>query len=61
MDHLETARIATYHRRRAGLAPLKELGWRTPESQRLRFDALCRWGDLSGLVVLDLGDRKSVV
>jgi trans-aconitate methyltransferase len=55
MDPQETARILTYHRRRAGLAPLKELGWRTPESQRLRFDALCRWGALSDLAVMDLG------
>jgi len=55
MDPIETARIATYHRRRAGRAPLKALGWRTAESQRLRFEALCRWGDLSGLEVLDLG------
>ncbi|MBK9577001.1 MAG: class I SAM-dependent methyltransferase [Fibrobacterota bacterium] len=55
MDILETARMITFHRRRLGQAPLKQLGWRDAHSQIVRFDALCRWGDLSGKVVLDLG------
>jgi len=55
LDLLEKARMLTYHRRRLGQPPLKELGWRNAQSQALRFDALCRWGDLSDKIVLDLG------
>jgi SAM-dependent methyltransferase len=55
MDLQEITRMLAYHGRRLGQAPLKELGWRNAQSQALRFDALCRWGDLSGKVVLDLG------
>ena len=55
MDVLDKARMLTYHRRRLGQAPLKELGWRDAFSQASRFAALCRWGDLSDKIVLDLG------
>jgi SAM-dependent methyltransferase len=55
VELLEKARILTYHRRRLGREPLKELGWRDRDSQERRFEALCRWGDLSGCTVLDLG------
>lgn len=55
MDLLDKARMITFHRRRLGQSPLKELGWRDAHSQHVRFSALCRWGDLSGKVVLDLG------
>ncbi|HUB88128.1 MAG TPA: class I SAM-dependent methyltransferase [Dyella sp.] len=55
MDLLEKAAILQYHRRRIGDPERCALGWRTPDSQRLRFEALCRVGDMSGCNVLDLG------
>lgn len=55
MEILEKAQILTYHRRRLGLSPIRELGWRSRENQELRFSAICRWGDLSGCIVMDLG------
>lgn len=55
MEILEKVRVMTYHRRRLGSSDHLELGWRNRESQDLRFDALCRWGDMSGMSVMDLG------
>ena len=55
MEILEKARILTYHRRRLGTSDHAELGWRSRANQRARFDAICRWGDMSGCTVLDLG------
>lgn len=55
MDLLEKAAILQYHRRRIGDPERCALGWRTPDSQRLRFEALCHIGDMSGCKVLDLG------
>lgn len=55
MDLIEKARVVSWHRSRLGASPLRELGWRSRESQELRFEALCRWGSLSGCTVLDLG------
>ncbi|MBE1160670.1 class I SAM-dependent methyltransferase [Dyella acidiphila] len=55
MHLLEKAAVLQYHRRRLGDPGRCALGWRTVDSQRLRFDALSRVGDLSGSKVLDLG------
>lgn len=55
MDLLEKAAILQYHRRRIGDPERCALGWRSPDSQRLRFDVLCRVGNLSNCKVLDLG------
>lgn len=54
MDILETARIIRFHQKR-----IKSHGdYLTPglkRDQHLRFEMLCRWGDFSGLTLLDLG------
>lgn len=55
MDLFEKAVVVQYHRGRIDIPELDALGWRSPDSQRLRFDALCRIGDLGGSKVLDLG------
>jgi SAM-dependent methyltransferase len=55
MDLFEKAAVLQYHRRLVGAPGLGALGWRSAESQSLRFDVLCRVGDLSGSKVLDLG------
>ncbi|RUL79015.1 class I SAM-dependent methyltransferase [Dyella choica] len=55
MELFEKAAVLQFHRRRIGDPKRCALGWRTPESQRLRFDVLCRVGDMSGCKVLDLG------
>jgi SAM-dependent methyltransferase len=55
MDLLEKATVLQYHRRRIGEPDVRALGWRSVDSQRLRFDVLCRIGDLSGRKVMDLG------
>jgi SAM-dependent methyltransferase len=55
MDLFEKAAILQYHRRRIGDPGRCALGWRSADSQRLRFDVLCRVGDMSGCKVLDLG------
>lgn len=56
MMHLfEKAAILRYHRDRIGDPARCALGWRTPDSQRLRFEVLCQVGDMSGCKVLDLG------
>jgi SAM-dependent methyltransferase len=55
MDLLEKAAVLQYHRRRIDVPGLSALGWRTFESQCLRFERLCDVGDLSGCKVLDLG------
>jgi SAM-dependent methyltransferase len=55
MNLVEKARVQAYHRARFGAAPLTELGFRNANSQLQRFDTLCRWGDMTGALVLDLG------
>lgn len=55
MELLEKARVMTYHRRRLGSSDHVELGWRSRANQRMRFEALCRWGNMSGSSVMDLG------
>ena len=55
MNIIEKARVQAFHRHRIGNCPTHELGYRSVSSQTLRFEALCRLGDLSGLTVLDLG------
>jgi 2-polyprenyl-3-methyl-5-hydroxy-6-metoxy-1,4-benzoquinol methylase len=36
-------------------SPTKALGFRAPENQIIRFETFSRWGDMSGLTVMDLG------
>lgn len=55
MDLFEKAAVLQYHRRRIGDPTRCALGWRSPEGQRVRFEVLCRIGDMSGCKVLDLG------
>ena len=55
MNVVEKARVQAFHRARFGAAPLTELGFRNADSQLQRFATLCRWGDMSGSVILDLG------
>ncbi|GLQ87802.1 class I SAM-dependent methyltransferase [Dyella flagellata] len=55
MDLFEKAAVLQYHRRRIGDPERCALGWRSPDSQRLRFEVMCRVGDMSGCKVLDLG------
>jgi SAM-dependent methyltransferase len=55
MTLFEKAAVLQYHRRRISDSGRCALGWRTTDSQRLRFEALCRVGDLSHRKVLDLG------
>jgi SAM-dependent methyltransferase len=55
MDIQEKARVLRFHRDRLGSQGHEELGWRTLASQTRRFEALCRFGDISGCSVLDLG------
>lgn len=50
-----TNAIMQYHRMRLVLPEVKTLGWRDAHTQESRFAAFCRWGDLNGLKVLDLG------
>jgi SAM-dependent methyltransferase len=47
--------IVHYHRGRLALPGVQPLGWRTLQSQESRFAALCGWGKLDGLSLLDLG------
>ena len=45
-----------YHSQLTGQsAPEKRVGWQTPGSQRVRFEALCAVGPLNGAKVLDIG------
>ncbi|MDY6983377.1 MAG: class I SAM-dependent methyltransferase [Pseudomonadota bacterium] len=55
MNLVEKARVQAFHRARFGAAPIAELGFRSADSQLQRFATLCRWGDMSGSLVLDLG------
>jgi trans-aconitate methyltransferase len=55
MHLLEKAAVIQYHRCRIGEPKLCALGWRSADSQRLRFDVLCRVGELGDCKVLDLG------
>ena len=52
---IEKATVQAFHRHRIGSNPAHELGYRSESSQTLHFEALCRWGDMSGLTVPDLG------
>lgn len=51
----EKAAIIHYHRKRMGMPLVQTLGWRSTETQEQRFDALCKWGDLTNCSILDLG------
>ncbi len=45
-----------YHSQLTGhSAPEKRVGWQTPESQRIRFEALTAVGSLLGAKILDIG------
>lgn len=58
MNLIEKATIAHYHRNRIGLyraGAVECLGWRAPESQLRRFEAIGGLADFSGHSVLDLG------
>lgn len=55
MNLVEKARVQAFHRARLGKPPLTELGFRNADSQLLRFETLCKWGDMSGALILDLG------
>ena len=51
--------IIQYHRSRLDREGTLPLGWRDEHTQRVRFEALCEWGDLEDLSVLDLGCGKA--
>ncbi|MFZ6658084.1 class I SAM-dependent methyltransferase [Undibacterium sp. TJN19] len=55
MKLTEKATVRAFHRHRLGGTSLQALGFRGPESQVRRFEALCTWGDFSGCSILDLG------
>lgn len=55
MDLIEKVRVQAFHRARFGNESLTELGFRNQDSQRKRFEAICRWGDMSNFTVMDLG------
>lgn len=51
--------IIQFHRARLSHQGTAPLGWRDEHTQRVRFEALCEWGDIEGLHVLDLGCGKA--
>lgn len=58
MNLIEKATIINYHRKRIDAysdGTLGALGWRGPDSQLKRFEALREIGDLSGCSILDIG------
>ncbi len=55
MNLLEKATVQSFHRQRLQYSSTQALGYRDEASQRLRFEALLHWGDLSGSSILDLG------
>lgn len=58
MNLLDTAAIHYYHQsriRQFGGDASRALGWKTPEGQAARFEALCSIADLSHASVLDAG------
>jgi len=55
MNITEKACVLTYHTNRRSGSDSYAQGYRNDDSQRLRFEAICEWGDLSGMGVLDMG------
>lgn len=55
MDLFEKANIITYHRQRPGADDFYKLGYRSTDSQILRFQGLLHWGNFSDSTILDLG------
>ncbi len=55
MNIIEKATVQAFHRDRIGSSPPKVMGYRDIDSQVKRFESLCRWADMSGSSVLDLG------
>ncbi|HET9183998.1 MAG TPA: class I SAM-dependent methyltransferase [Candidatus Angelobacter sp.] len=58
MNLIEKATILHYHRHRIHQfqpGGVEALGWRGPESQSKRFEALLQVGDFTGRTVLDIG------
>ena len=59
MHRADKNAIIQYHRFRLDREGTLPLGWRDEHTQSVRFEALCQWGDLQGLSVLDLGCGKA--
>ena len=59
MHHSDHNAIIQFHRSRLDRSGTQPLGWRDEHTQRVRFEALCEWGDIDGLHVLDLGCGKA--
>lgn len=58
MDPIDRARIQAYHRQRIeafGEASHRALGWKSPESQRQRFEVMADVADFNDRSVLDVG------
>ncbi|MGZ0020530.1 class I SAM-dependent methyltransferase [Nitrosomonas sp. wSCUT-2] len=58
MNLIEKATILHYHRHRIGQfqpGTVEALGWRSKNSQQLRFQALMKVGNLNGAMILDIG------
>lgn len=55
MNIIEKEVVKAYHRARQDDSAVYALGYRSDDEQCLRFDALCQWGDMSEMLVLDMG------
>jgi trans-aconitate methyltransferase len=58
MNPIDRATILSFHRNRIkdfGTGTPEALGWKTPDSQRRRFDVLAEIADLNDHTVLDVG------
>lgn len=55
MNLIEKASVQSFHRQRLQGSTTQALGYRDESSQKLRFEALLYWGDLSNSSILDLG------
>jgi len=58
MNIIEKAKILSYHKSRIGIkkkSAFKDLGWRSPESQLLRFEVLSSIGNIEDKTILDVG------
>lgn len=65
MEAIEKAVVMKYHQDRLGDDRVHALAYKDIGSQQSRMQALLRWGNLSGLTVMDLGcgygDFKAVL
>ena len=55
MNLFERHRVISYHRKRLKMGKLLSLGWRTAESQSLRYDILSKITDFAGKTILEPG------